>query len=85
MAVLLVDTNVISYADNEHSLWQYYKPVLDGQTLLIAAQTVAELRYGALLRNWGTRRKTRLERLMENCTTVYPNDAICTLWAELKA
>ena len=81
----MVNTNIISYADNEHSLWQHYEPILDGQTLLIVAQTVAELRYGALLRNWGTRRRARLKRLMESCTTVYPNDTICTLWAELRA
>lgn len=84
MATLLVDTNIVSYADNEHGIWQRYEPLVAGHTLLIAAQTVAELRYGALAKNWGERRRTRLELLMGAYTVAYPNDAICTGWAEVR-
>ena len=84
MAVLLVDTNVISYADNEHSLWTSYEPILRGNTLLTAAQTVAELRFGAMVKHWGERRRTRLEMLLSSYTVAYPNDAVCTEWAKVR-
>ena len=84
MAVLLVDTNVISYADNEHSLWNVYEPILSGNTLLTAAQTVAELRFGAMVKRWGERRRTRLEMLLSSYTVAYPNDAVCTEWAKVR-
>ena len=84
MAVLLVDTNIISYAYGEHSLWQDYAPLLEGQTLLVAAQSIAELRFGAKLKNWGERKRKRLEILLINYTVIYPNDDICTAWANVK-
>ena len=84
MAVLLVDTNIINYAYGEHSLWQDYAPLLEGQTLLVAAQSIAELRFGAKLKNWGERKRKRLEILLINYTVIYPNDDICTAWANVK-
>jgi predicted nucleic acid-binding protein len=44
---LLADTNILSYAHDQHTLWNAYHSLLKGHGVLIAAQTVAELRYGA--------------------------------------
>lgn len=85
MATYLVDTNIISYANNQHSLWQTYEPLVRNHPLLLAAQTVAELRFGAKLNNWGERRQQRLEMLMAKYSVVYPNDNICSAWAEVSA
>ena len=85
MAIYLVDTNIISYANNKHSLWQNYEPLVRNHTLLLAAQSVAELRLGARLSNWGERRQQRLEMLITTYSVIYPNDSICTAWAEIKA
>ena len=46
--ILLVDTNIISYIFNGHSLASSYEKYLRGQTILIAAQTVAEMRFGGV-------------------------------------
>jgi tRNA(fMet)-specific endonuclease VapC len=82
---LLVDTNVLSYAHNQHSLWQAYSPILEGNRLLVAAQTVAELRFGARLRNWGEVRVQRLEGIIGGFTVVHTDDDICTEWAKVRA
>lgn len=84
MATYLVDTNILSYANNEHSLWQVYEPIIRAHSLFIAAQTVAELRFGARYDQWGERRTQRLEILMSKYAVVYPNDAICTAWAKVR-
>lgn len=82
---LLVDTNIISYAYNEHSLWGVYQPILEGHQLLVAAQTMAELRFGALVRNWGEHKRRRLEVLLSNCAVVHTDDEICTAWARVRS
>ena len=79
--VLLVDTNIISYIFNGHSLAGSYEKHLRGQTILIAAQTVAEMRFGAYRAGWGERRRKSLEETLANCTVAYPNDTVCTFWA----
>jgi tRNA(fMet)-specific endonuclease VapC len=84
-SALLADTNILSYAHNEHTLWNAYQPILNGHAVLIAAQSVAELRFGALRVRWGERRTARLEALIKACPVVYPNDAICTRWARVRA
>jgi predicted nucleic acid-binding protein len=82
---LLVDTNIISYAYNEHSLWSVYQPILEGQQLLLAAQSVAELRFGALFKNWGERKRHRLEVLLSSFVVVHTDDEICTAWARVRS
>jgi len=81
---LLVDTNIISYAYNEHRLWEVYQPMLEGQQLLVAAQSVAELRFGALFKNWGERKRRRLEVLLSSFVVVHADDEICTAWARVR-
>lgn len=78
---LLVDTNIISYIFNGHSLAGSYEKHLRGQTILVAAQTVAEMRFGAYRAKWGERRRKSLEETLADYTVAYPNDAICTFWA----
>jgi tRNA(fMet)-specific endonuclease VapC len=82
---LLADTNILSYAHNEHTLWEAYRPLLEGYAVLIAAQTLAELRYGAFLSGWGLQRTKRLEALIAQHPVVYPNDAVCSRWARIRA
>jgi predicted nucleic acid-binding protein len=66
---------------NGNSLALRYEGHLRERPLLIAAQTVAELRYGAFKAKWGENRWARLELMLGRYAVVYPNDQICTLWA----
>jgi tRNA(fMet)-specific endonuclease VapC len=81
---LLADTNIISYAYNQHSLWKLYAPVLEGNQILIAAQTVAEMRFGSMLKNWGENKRQRLELLLTQYVVVHTDDEICSEWARIQ-
>jgi predicted nucleic acid-binding protein len=61
---VVVDTNVFGAAlTRRHSpLVELYAPHLTGRVLVLAAQTVAELRFGALWAKWGPARRAELEQ-----------------------
>jgi predicted nucleic acid-binding protein len=62
-----------------------YDPFLVGRPWVISFQTVAELHYGALKRNWGVRRVRELNRRIEAAEVVYPGPDLVSLYAELRA
>jgi predicted nucleic acid-binding protein len=55
-----------------------------GQQIFLAAQTVAELRYGALVAGWGHARRVRLEAAMAATTIVPVTNSLITEVAELR-
>ena len=84
---LLVDTGIFSA-----SLSRRHSPSLDrhvtallGNQLFIASATVAELRYGALIAEWGDPRGERIETAITAATVVPVADALLTAVAELRA
>lgn len=62
--VVVVDTNVFgaSLTRRNAPLVDLYASHLVGRVIVLAARTVAELRYGALLAKWGPSRRAALER-----------------------
>jgi tRNA(fMet)-specific endonuclease VapC len=84
MNVAVVDTNVVSYIFNQHSLGVPYEVRLNGFVLLIAAQTLEELRYGSFKANWGSSRLAKLESFLKSFRTVHTTDSICTKCAEIR-
>jgi len=46
--------------------------------------SVAEMRAGALIDHWGPRRQSGLEKFLSDFDIVYPDNAMCSLWAELR-
>jgi len=57
---------------------------LNGNQLFLAAATVAELRFGALLAEWGERRRQLLEARMASATAIPITDSLLTTVAELR-
>lgn len=55
-----------------------------GHQLFLAAVTVAELRYGALVAGWGVQRRQCLEQSIAATTVVPVSDALLTAVAELR-
>ena len=76
--IVVVDTNIVSYIFNHHSLAMTYSVLLQGCTLIIAAQTVEELRYGAFKANWGQKKLGELESLLKTFEVVQTSDTIRT-------
>jgi tRNA(fMet)-specific endonuclease VapC len=82
--VILVDTNVLSYIFNQHSLGIPYKARLQGHILLLAAQTLEELYYGAFKAHWGANRLKSLANFLESFTIVQTTPEICIQCAKIR-
>lgn len=52
--------------------------------IFLAAVTVAEIRYGALVAGWGDQRRQRLEQSIAATTVVPVSDSLLTTAAELR-
>ena len=84
---LVVDTGVFSAALSRRRRTELdrYVARLSGQQLFLAAVTVAELRYGAIVAGWGDVRRDRLEQAIDATTVIPVSDALITTVAELRA
>lgn len=85
MSRIVVDTDIASYILNWHSSAPAYVEALRGATLILSFMSLAELRAGAFAANWGPRRLQLLEQFIEGFGVVYPDDAMCTSWASIRA
>jgi tRNA(fMet)-specific endonuclease VapC len=82
--IVVLDTNIVSYIFNQHSFGIAYKTRLNGHTLLIAAQTLEELRYGAFKARWGASRLSKLELFLESLKVVHTTNTICIRCAQAR-
>jgi len=85
MPYMVVDTCVLSYLFNGHSLAEDYRTHLEGNTASISFMTLAELHYGTLKDNWGERRRAQLMTYVARDYVIYPfNRALCLQWAVVR-
>lgn len=84
---VVVDTMVISWLfdDRPNRLAEHYRMLIGPRPVLLAFQTVMELRYGVLRAGWGQLRRRRLERRIAELTVVQPDDEMITTCATLRA
>jgi tRNA(fMet)-specific endonuclease VapC len=85
VAVRLLDTNIISFVMKGHSLAASYQPHLTGYTLAVSFMSVAELREGAILAGWGSRRLAKLEATLNQLLILHTDSVFCQKWAEVRA
>ncbi len=81
---VLIDTDVISYMHNEYSLANAYRKLLVNRQAFVSLQTIAEMKHGSLLKNWGEKRRLHLENFLTNYTLILPTDTTATYWAQLR-
>jgi hypothetical protein len=76
----LVDTGVFSPSISRRRRARLEPQVglMAGHQVFLAAVTVAELRYGALVAGWGDQRRQRLEQSIAATTVVPVSDALLT-------
>lgn len=84
---LVVDTGVFSSALSRRRRQMFEAQVasLRGNQIFLAAATVAELRYGAIIAEWGAPRRQRVEQAIAATTVVPVSDGLLTTMAELRA
>lgn len=83
---VVVDTMVVSWLfdDRLNPVADRYRELIGASPVLLAFQTVAELRYGALRAGWGELRRRRLDRLVAELTVVQPDDEMISACADLR-
>jgi predicted nucleic acid-binding protein len=83
---IVVDTGVFSAALSRRRRPEFETQVnrLPSNQLFLAVSTVFELRYGALVADWGEPRRVRLEEAIATTTVVPVSDALLTRMAELR-
>lgn len=82
---VVVDTDVYSARLLPSSaLARRYEPLLVGRVEFISFQTVAEVRYGALLREWGTARLRRMEAEIARTEIVHSGGDLIRVYADLR-
>ena len=84
MATRLLDTNIVSYMVNNHTLATVYHPHLAGYDWAISFQTLAELLAGGSLANWGPRRWAELEAVLAAMTVLHSDETVCEEWAAIR-
>ena len=85
-AGVVVDTMVISWLfdDRPNPLADTYRELIGSEPVVLAFQTVMELRFGALRAGWGELRRRRLERRIAEIAVAQPDNEMITLCAELR-
>jgi predicted nucleic acid-binding protein len=83
---VVVDTSVFGsgLVPSSGDLARRYQRHLVGRRVILAYQTVAELRYGALRRNWGTRTLEEMEDRLRRVTVAPVDERTASIYAELK-
>jgi tRNA(fMet)-specific endonuclease VapC len=80
----VVDTSVASFMlDDRPELERYEAELAVVSTVYVSFQTVAELRFGALNRQWGRVRIQALETFIERLEIVGYTDELSTKWARV--
>jgi len=85
-AGVVVDTMVISWLfdDRPNTLAESYREIIGSEPVVLAFQSVMELRFGALRAGWGELRRRRLERRIAEIAVVQPDNEMITICAELR-
>lgn len=83
---LVVDTGIFSASLSRRRRARFEARVqrMAGQQIFLAAVTVSELRYGALVAQWGERRRQRLEENIQTTTVIPVSDQLLRTVAELR-
>jgi tRNA(fMet)-specific endonuclease VapC len=83
---LVVDTGIFSasLSRRRRARFETHVQLIAGQQIFLAAVTVGELRYGALVAQWGEPRRQRLEASIQTTTVVPVSDGLLSTVAELR-
>src|SRR5271166_6236121 len=82
-AVVVVDTDVISYLFKSHPTAFQYLPDLAGRTPMVCFMTLAELDRWVLEARWGEGRRKRLREYLERFLVMPYDRDLCAKWADV--
>jgi len=84
---VVVDTGVLGarLTPGGSDLAFAYRAILEGRPAVVSLVTVAELRFGATIAGWGTRRLQRLGEELAGVETIWPNQRLTDVYVALRA
>lgn len=85
MKSVVLDTSIVSFTLNASPLVAPYRQFIDGSDLIISFQTVAEVRLGASVAGWGSRRLSELETHLAGMTTIGYSEDLGLHWVSIMA
>ena len=85
-AIVVVDTDALSFVLKEDPVrGPRYEAHLVGRRVVLTFAVVAELRLWAEERGLGPRRRAAIDAYVRSSLVLYPDDRLCTVWAEVVA
>ena len=84
MPTIVVDTDVVSYLSRSDSRALLYLPDLQDAVPVITFQTVAELHFWTLTRQWGAARQAQLQEHLRQFAVKPWEPELCRLWAAVR-
>lgn len=81
----LLDTNIVSYLANKHTLAGVYQPHLVGYEWAASFQTLGELLEGGTLANWGPARWANLNAVLAQVVVFHSSEDLVMEWAQIRA
>ena len=86
MRVLLLDTNIVSILFKpDYPLHRTCLDIVAGDESLISFMSRSELLLWPIQNQWGSPRRMALEKHIDRCTTLFPDDDTCLIWAGIMA
>ena len=85
MESVLLDTDVFSFLFRRDARCLSYRDDVLGKRWCISFATAAELRFGAIWRGWGERRRKELEDAIAGAAILSADDVLIHWWAQVKA
>ena len=82
---VLVDTDVVSYLFNDHSLAPAFDRILAERYSCVSLTTIAEIEYGMELKNWGLSRRALMRGFLSEFVCIFPDIATAETWARLRS
>lgn len=83
MNASVLDTSVASLMFRDSPLFALYQPLIDESSPVLCFQTIAEMRFGAILRRWSARRQRELETFLADFDVIVYSDVLATHWAQI--
>jgi tRNA(fMet)-specific endonuclease VapC len=84
-ARIILDTNIVSYLMKGGPLAEAYAPHVQGHLPAISFITVGEMYFGAENRNWGDKRRKKLETALRNFVVIPYDHEIARCYGRLMA
>jgi predicted nucleic acid-binding protein len=80
---VVVDSDVASFFVNDDPVrLPRYEPHLQSRGVIIPFAALAEMLFGAEIKNWGPLRRGDIDAFVRKGSVHYPNRRVCELWAE---